>query len=113
MSGKANVYENVVAEIKRRIESGVIGFGEKLPSVRTYALENKINPNTAARAYAQLEKEKYVEVIPKKGAYVCYSGALEEISETERTVAKWRALGVTKEEIEKAVLKYYGAEVEK
>jgi GntR family transcriptional regulator len=113
MSGKANVYESVVAEIKRRIESGAVGFGEKLPSVRTYALEIRMNPNTVARAYAQLERERYIEVIPKKGAYVCLGGGAKAQGAAEQVVAQWFSSGVSKEEIEKAVLKYYGTGVEK
>ena len=53
--GKANVYENLVAELKRLIELGALQYGEKLPSVRTYAVERRVNPNTVAKAYAALE----------------------------------------------------------
>ena len=52
---KANVYETLVAELKRLMELGVLKYGEKLPSVRTYAVDRRVNPNTVAKEYAALE----------------------------------------------------------
>ena len=69
---KKNVYEKIVVDLKGMIEAGILSHGEKLPSVRAYAVERKVNPNTVAKAYAQLEKDGYIAVQPKKGAYVCF-----------------------------------------
>ena len=69
---KKNVYETIVLEIKRLIETGAYAKGEKLPSVRAYAVERRVNPNTVAKAYAELEKQGYIRVQYKQGAYVCY-----------------------------------------
>ena len=68
--GKANVYEEIIAEIKRMIAVGVLNVGDKMPSVRQYAVERKVNPNTVAKAYSVLEEEGVLKITPKKGAYV-------------------------------------------
>lgn len=109
MSGKANVYERVVEDLKRRMECGALPRGEKLPSVRVYALEHKINPNTVARAYAQLEAEGYIEVLLKKGAFVTYGGEKETSSdEADKAIARCWEAGVPREALERALRKYYG-----
>lgn len=69
---KRNVYENIVLDIKRLIETGVYAKGDKLPSVRAYAVERRVNPNTVAKAYTELERLGYIRVQYKQGAYVCY-----------------------------------------
>ena len=101
MSGKINVYEEIVAEFKKLIEVGVLKTGDKLPSVRTYALERKVNPNTVAKAYTALEEEKIIEVLPKKGAYVI--GAEREQGSEKQSIRNQiraiRKLGVEKEEL--------------
>ena len=102
--GKANVYENIVGEIKRLIELGVLKHGEKLPSVRLYAVEHRVNPNTVAKAYAALEADGYLRVQPKQGAYVCYGeeprAQDNERDELQKQVFVWKQAGVPREKIE-------------
>ena len=43
---------------------------DKLPSVRMLAADLGINPNTVARAYAELEKEGVIYTLNKKGVFV-------------------------------------------
>ena len=70
LSGKGNVYQQIVDYYKRYISLKIIKPMEKLPSCRTLASELGINPNTVERAYSILEKEGYIITIPKKGVYV-------------------------------------------
>ena len=53
----APIYQQVVADLKKKIVNGTIHPGDKLPSGRDLAVEYKINPNTSSRVYAQLEDE--------------------------------------------------------
>ena len=50
--------------------TGVLAPGEKLPSVRSLAMDLAINPNTIQRAYAQLEMEGYVYSVAGRGTFV-------------------------------------------
>jgi DNA-binding transcriptional regulator YhcF (GntR family) len=106
---KKNVYENIVAELKTLIENGVLRYGEKLPSVRAYALEKKVNPNTVAKAYSVLEQEGYIRVELKKGAYVSYGEEkAAPTSEVKQKLLAWKAAGISIAEIEIALKEVYG-----
>ena len=56
MDYKANtpIYLQVIDDIKRRILTGEIKLGDKLPSTRELAVQYTVNPNTAARIYNEL-----------------------------------------------------------
>ena len=112
--GKANVYETIVNELKRLIELGALKNGEKLPSVRTYAVDRRVNPNTVAKAYAALEADGYLRVQPKQGAFVCYGAEAQtevvEQDEMKKQISVWKQTGITKEEIERVLAQVYGGE---
>ena len=112
--GKANVYETIVSELKKLIELGVLKNGEKLPSVRTYAVERRVNPNTVAKAYSALETEGYLRVQPKQGAFVCYGAEAQiptnEQDELKKQISAWKEAGVAKEKLECAIAQVYGGE---
>ena len=107
---KKNVYENIAAEIKTLIENGALQRGEKLPSVRAYAVERRVNPNTVAKAYSLLEEEGYIRVELKKGAYVCYGDGAprKELNETKKQILAWKAAGITLEEFKALLKEVYG-----
>ena len=63
------IYLQIKEEIKRAFAQGFFSPGEKLPPVREMALYLKINPNTVARAYQELEKENYVVSRVGKGTF--------------------------------------------
>ena len=56
MDYKANIpiYLQVIDDIKKRILTGEIKLGDKLPSTRELAVQYTVNPNTAARIYNEL-----------------------------------------------------------
>ena len=62
-------YEQVKAELRRLMVSGILPPGEKLPSVRELAGQLAINPNTIQRAYRELEAEGYIVSVPGKGSF--------------------------------------------
>jgi DNA-binding transcriptional regulator YhcF (GntR family) len=54
------IYVQIVQYIKKKIISGEIKEGERLPSVRDFAIDFKVNPNTIQRVYTELENEKLI-----------------------------------------------------
>lgn len=64
------IYIQIMFEIKRRIGTGVLNPGNKLPSVRELADELKVNPNTIVRAYQELEREGVTETKRGMGTFV-------------------------------------------
>jgi GntR family transcriptional regulator len=50
--------------------SGAVAAGDLLPSIRPLAEELRVNRNTVAKAYAELESQGVIETIPGKGCFV-------------------------------------------
>jgi GntR family transcriptional regulator len=65
-SGKP-VYLQVVDQIKSAAASGALRPGEALPPIRQLAEQLRINRNTAAKAYGELESQGIIETVPGKG----------------------------------------------
>lgn len=53
------IYLQVIHDLKKKMVQGEILPGEKLPSNRELAVVYKINQNTAARIYREMEVEGY------------------------------------------------------
>lgn len=68
-SGKP-VYLQMVDQVKAAAASGAIRGGDPLPSIRPLAEELRVNRNTVAKAYAELESQGVIESIAGKGSYL-------------------------------------------
>jgi GntR family transcriptional regulator len=55
------IYKQMVAAIVAAIEASEIRAGDKLPSIRELSAKLKINPNTTAKVYRELELRGFVE----------------------------------------------------
>jgi GntR family transcriptional regulator len=64
----------VYAQIERRIRAAITGGqltpGAQLPTVRQLAVDLRVNANTVARVYAQLERDGVVETRRGVGTFV-------------------------------------------
>ena len=67
---KKPLYRQLAEAITEKIHSGELSSGERLPSVRDLALEVRINPNTVARAYRELEVAARVVSEPGRGVFI-------------------------------------------
>jgi GntR family transcriptional regulator len=68
-SGKP-VYLQLADQVKAAAASGALRAGECLPSIRPLAEELRLNRNTVAKAYAELEAQGIVETHPGKGCFL-------------------------------------------
>lgn len=64
------VYLQIVEQIKAAAASGALQPGEALPSIRPVAEELRVNRNTVAKAYAELESLGVIETLPGKGCFL-------------------------------------------
>src|SRR6266513_1497077 len=64
------VYVQLADQIRYAAASGRLRAGEPLPSLRPLAEELRINRNTIAKAYAELESQGIIETIPGKGFFL-------------------------------------------
>jgi GntR family transcriptional regulator len=68
-SGKP-VYLQLVDQVKAAAAAGSIRQGEPLPSIRSVAEALRVNRNTVAKAYAELEGQGVIETLVGKGCFV-------------------------------------------
>lgn len=71
------IYEQVVDKFRLLILNGVLGANDKMPSVRTLAMELSINPNTIQRAYMELERQGYIYTVKGRGNFVSDTNTLK------------------------------------
>jgi GntR family transcriptional regulator len=64
------VYLQLVDQIRYAAASGGMRAGETLPSIRPLAEELRVNRNTVAKAYAELESQGVIETLPGKGCFL-------------------------------------------
>ena len=69
------VYLQIVQQVKAAAATGLIRPGDPLPSVRALAEDLRINRNTVARAYAELESESVIETRQGSGCFLKDGGA--------------------------------------
>jgi GntR family transcriptional regulator len=70
------VYLQLEQQIKHAIAAGVLRAGDGLPSTRRAAAELRINPNTVARAFQNLEREGVLRTVPGGGTFVADVSAI-------------------------------------
>lgn len=76
------IYEQISTQIKSMIMNGVLKEGEALPSIRLIAKELRVSVITTKRAYADLERDGFIETVKGKGSFVA-SKNIEFIKEEQ------------------------------
>ena len=100
-SGKP-VYLQLVDQVKTAAAAGALRPGEPLPSIRPLAEELRVNRNTVAKAYDELENQGVIESIAGKGSFL-----LEQASPYRKDVR----LKLLTEEIDAAVVQAHHLQV--
>jgi GntR family transcriptional regulator len=68
-SGKP-AYLQLVDQVKAAAASGALQPGDALPSIRPLAEELRLNRNTIAKAYSELESQGVIATLPGKGCFL-------------------------------------------
>lgn len=76
------ISKQIVDGVRMQIATGEIKVGSQLPSVRGLAQQLTINPNTVAKAYAELVAEGWLEARQGLGLYV--APPRQRLSDAER-----------------------------
>ena len=69
-TGDVPIYRQIIRQIEYGILSGRLKSGDKLPTIRSLAVELKANPNTIARAYGELEIRGILATQVGSGTYI-------------------------------------------
>jgi GntR family transcriptional regulator len=108
------IYLQVVERIKERLAAGQLRPGDQLPTVRSLAMELRVNFNTIARAYRIMDDSGIISTQQGRGTYILElpspevsesirQKALEEL--TRRYLVDAERLGVSPEELEEVLNK--------
>jgi len=65
------LYAQLTRAIQFAIATGRLRVGEQLPTVRQLAVDLRVNANTVAKVYAELERSGIVETRRGVGTFVC------------------------------------------
>ncbi len=117
LNSKEPIYMQIKNYMKMKLISGELKEGERLLSVRDYAGELKVNPNTILRVYSELENEGLINTQRGIGKFVTEE---EENIKNLRSdyslellkdfIHKSKNIGLTKEEILRMITDMYEEE---
>lgn len=106
LDSKVPIYIQIMDMMKKKIVSGELQEGDRVPSVREYASILKVNPNTIQRVYSELENINLIYTKRGIGKFVTEDKNI--INETKRElfndaiegfIKESKELGFTKNEI--------------
>ena len=75
-------YRQIIDQIRYGVATGTLNVGEQLPTVRSLAVDLKVNLNTVSKAYRELEIQNILETQQGTGTFI---GSMEvQLSDNER-----------------------------
>ncbi|MBB6482615.1 GntR family transcriptional regulator [Spirochaeta isovalerica] len=90
-------YKQIILQVEMAIADGRLTKGEQLPTVRSLAVDLRINPNTVGRAYNEMEIRGIVNTQQGTGTFISRKEVQLDEVERERVLS-----GITKTFISKA-----------
>jgi len=112
------IYRQIIQQIEYAILSGRMNSGDKLPTIRSLAVDLKTNPNTIAKAYGELEIRGILETQVGSGTYISDKKPVVEDDSLNRKIQEvlgrfiheLRDLGVENKELIKLIEAFFKEE---
>ena len=82
------IYEQIALQIKEHIMKGELKANDPLPSMRKLAKDLHVSIITTQRAYEELSKDGFIDIVPAKGAFVSIQNKDFIIEENRRRIEK-------------------------
>jgi GntR family transcriptional regulator len=113
-SNGAPIYRQIIQQIEYAILSGRMKPGDRLPTIRTLAVDLKTNPNTIAKAYSELEIRGILATQVGSGTYISDKKPVLEDDSLNRKIKEvigkfineMSDLGVEKRELNALIASY-------
>ena len=74
VTGRIPIFEQICRGICGDIAKGILQPHDRIPAARVLAKDLGINPNTVAKAYAELERDGIIYSVAGKGCFVAEHG---------------------------------------
>lgn len=111
LSDPRPVYQQLADQVKQAVATGRLHEGDRLPAIRDLAVELRVNRNTVARVYADLEREGILDTRAGQGAFISSRGSgLSRAEQRRRLTARLdeiladaRLYGLTREQTEQII----------
>ena len=108
------IYRQIIQQIEYAILSERMRPGDRLPTIRSLAVELRTNPNTIAKAYGELEIRGILATQVGSGTYISDKKPVMEDNSLNRKIREvlarflqeMRDLGVEKRELVKLIADY-------
>lgn len=114
LTSRVPIYEQIYIKITELALSGTLKENSQLPSVRSLAKDARVNPNTVAKAYQELERRGIIYSVPGRGSFVAaldstmfHETALKEFDEAALSAKKQ---GITADVLKNHIDKIYDKE---
>lgn len=98
------VYLQIVDQVKAAVASGAARAGDALPSIRPLAEELRVNRNTIAKAYTELEHQGVIATESGRGCFINAHGSV---------LNKDARLQLVTEEIDQAIVQAHHLQIDK
>ncbi len=107
LQSRVPIYEQLYKKTIELIIKGVLKENDQLPSVRSLAKELGVNPNTVAKSYQELERNKIIYSVSGRGSFISKisnSSVKDYILEDfDCSVEEAVRIGITKDELKSRI----------
>ncbi|WRS28745.1 GntR family transcriptional regulator [Oscillospiraceae bacterium MB08-C2-2] len=116
LQSRLPIYEQLKSKISQLVLLGELKPDDQLPSVRSFARELGINPNTVQKAYQELEREKIIYSVVGRGSYISPDFNLNfqlqnsHLNNIKQAVLQAKNSGIEKQKVFNAVEEVYKEE---
>ena len=100
------IYEQIIQRFHRSLINGELACAQRIPSIRELALLLKVNTNTVARAYQEMERGGLIFSKRGTGYFIVEDGSMKEQIKTETVLkalkgflSEMRSLGFSDDDI--------------
>lgn len=98
LTSGTSVYRQIGDQVKYAIATGALAPGDRLPTIRQVAADTRVNRNTIARAYGELEHD---------GVIVSRTGQGSFVADGQTSILKRERLRILEELIRKLLVEAY------
>lgn len=101
-ASSTSIYRQICEQVKYAIASGELAPGDRLPTIRQVAAKTRVNRNTIARSYSELERSGVIVSRPGQGSFV---------APAESALQKRERLRILEEMIRKLLVEAYHLQI--